>query len=74
MGLEVGLKSSPGSRDGRWPDLTIGEVAQRAGVTASTIRYYESIGLLPHPQREHGQRRYDGEVIGRLTGWQPGAG
>lgn len=39
------------------PALTIGEVARRAGVAASSIRYYESIGLLPEPDREHGQRR-----------------
>lgn len=50
-----------------WPELTIGEVAARAGVTASSIRYYESIGLLPEPEREHGQRRYDDSVLGRLA-------
>jgi MerR family redox-sensitive transcriptional activator SoxR len=49
-----------------WPELRIGEVAQRAGVAASTIRYYESIGLLPEPEREHGQRRYDEKVLGKL--------
>jgi MerR family transcriptional regulator, redox-sensitive transcriptional activator SoxR len=49
-----------------WPELTIGEIAQRAGVAASTIRYYESIGLLPEPEREHGQRRYDETVLGKL--------
>jgi MerR family transcriptional regulator, redox-sensitive transcriptional activator SoxR len=49
-----------------WPDLTIGEIARRAGVPASTIRYYESIGLLPEPEREHGQRRYDETVLGKL--------
>jgi MerR family redox-sensitive transcriptional activator SoxR len=38
-----------------------------AGVAASAIRYYESLGLLPEPEREHGQRRYDDEVIGRLS-------
>jgi DNA-binding transcriptional MerR regulator len=31
--------------------MLIREVAQRAGVSAKTIRYYESIGLLPRPQR-----------------------
>jgi MerR family redox-sensitive transcriptional activator SoxR len=46
--------------------MTIGEVAGRSGVAASAIRYYESVGLLPEPDREHGQRRYDDEVIGRL--------
>jgi MerR family redox-sensitive transcriptional activator SoxR len=47
-------------------DLTIGEVAQRAGVAASSIRYYERIGLLPEPEREYGQRRYDAAVLGKL--------
>jgi DNA-binding transcriptional MerR regulator len=49
------------------PQLTIGEVARRAGVATSSIRYYESIGLLPEPDRLHGQRRYDPEVLGRLA-------
>jgi MerR family transcriptional regulator, redox-sensitive transcriptional activator SoxR len=50
-----------------WPHLTIGEVARITGVPASTIRYYESIGLLPAPARESGQRRYDEDVVGRLA-------
>ena len=48
-------------------ELTIGEVARRAGVATSSIRYYESIGLLPEPDRLHGQRRYDAGVLGRLA-------
>jgi MerR family transcriptional regulator, redox-sensitive transcriptional activator SoxR len=48
------------------PELTVGEVARRAGVAASRIRYYERIGLLPPPDRVSGQRRYSGEVLGRL--------
>ncbi|MDQ1583799.1 MAG: hypothetical protein QOF36_1853 [Microbacteriaceae bacterium] len=50
----------------QFPELTIGEVAQRAGVAASSIRYYERIGLLPQPERLGGQRRYDAEVLGKL--------
>jgi MerR family transcriptional regulator, redox-sensitive transcriptional activator SoxR len=50
-----------------WPQLTIGEVARKAGVATSSIRYYESIGLLPAPARLHGQRRYDADVLGRLA-------
>ena len=46
--------------------LTIGEVARRAGVTTSSIRYYERIGLLEPPARLHGQRRYDAGVLGTL--------
>jgi MerR family redox-sensitive transcriptional activator SoxR len=48
------------------PELTIGEVARRAGVATSSIRYYERIGLLPEPERSGGQRRYDTEVLGKL--------
>ena len=50
-----------------WPELTIGEVARKAGVATSSIRYYESIGLLPAPARLHGQRRYGTDVLGRLA-------
>jgi MerR family transcriptional regulator, redox-sensitive transcriptional activator SoxR len=48
-------------------ELTIGDVARRAGVATSLIRYYESIKLLPEPDRLHGQRRYDSRVLGRLA-------
>jgi DNA-binding transcriptional MerR regulator len=42
--------------------LTIGELARRAGVTASALRYYEELGLLPAPARISGQRRYPGSA------------
>jgi MerR family redox-sensitive transcriptional activator SoxR len=47
--------------------LTIGEVARRAGVQTSAIRFYESKGLLPEPTRVSGQRRYDEEIFTRLA-------
>jgi MerR family transcriptional regulator, redox-sensitive transcriptional activator SoxR len=47
--------------------LTIGDVARRAGVRASRIRYYESITLLPAPERVSGRRRYTEDVLRRLT-------
>jgi MerR family redox-sensitive transcriptional activator SoxR len=47
--------------------LTIGEVARRAGLRPSAIRYYERIGLLPEPTRASGQRRYDETVLKRLA-------
>lgn len=46
--------------------LTIGEVARRAGLNASAIRYYESRGVLPRPDRESGRRRYTEETLERL--------
>lgn len=47
--------------------LTIGEVARQAGVRTSMLRYYESVGLLPPPDRVHGHRRYDPSVFSRLS-------
>jgi len=47
--------------------MRIGEVARRAGVRVSLIRYYEEIGLLPEPARVSGQRRYDESVLRRLA-------
>jgi MerR family redox-sensitive transcriptional activator SoxR len=46
--------------------FTIGQLAQAAGLNASAIRYYESVGVLPHPERESGQRRYGPEALRRL--------
>ena len=43
--------------------MSIGEVARRAGVRPSALRYYEGVGVLPAPERENGRRRYDGEVL-----------
>jgi MerR family redox-sensitive transcriptional activator SoxR len=47
-------------------DLTIGEVARRAGLKTSAIRYYESRGLLPEPERVAGHRRYGDDTLRRL--------
>lgn len=46
--------------------LTIGEVARRADVAPTTLRYYEQVGLLAAPARHGGQRRYDDSVLARL--------
>ena len=47
-------------------NLTIGEVARKAGLQTSAIRYYEKIGLLPKTQRIGGQRRYETSVLNYL--------
>jgi MerR family transcriptional regulator, redox-sensitive transcriptional activator SoxR len=48
-------------------ELFIGEVARRAGIRPSAIRYYESIGLLPEPERISGRRRYPAEIVRTLS-------
>jgi MerR family redox-sensitive transcriptional activator SoxR len=47
-------------------ELTISEVARRAGVRTSALRYYESIGLLPAVRRVNGQRRYSPSAVQML--------
>ncbi|MEU2655468.1 MerR family transcriptional regulator [Streptomyces sp. NPDC007325] len=39
--------------------MRIGELAERAGTTTRTLRYYESRGLLPARRTEQGHRTYD---------------
>ncbi len=53
------------SEDGK--RLAIGEVADRAGMSASRIRYYEARGLLPEPERVSGKRRYGPDALRRLA-------
>jgi len=47
--------------------LTIGRIAQSAGVAIDTIRFYEREGLLPEPRRRaSGYREYDEGAVSRL--------
>jgi len=47
--------------------FSIGQVARTTGVAATTIRYYEEIGVLPTPSRAaSGFRRYDQPSVERL--------
>ncbi len=46
--------------------LSIGEVALRAGIPASAIRYYERVGVLSPPARVNGRRRYSPDVFRSL--------
>src|SRR5258708_257501 len=47
--------------------LSIGEVARRARVRPSALRYYEKVGLVAPPPREHGRRRYAPSVFQALA-------
>ncbi len=45
----------------------ISGLAEAAGVHVETIRYYQGIGLLPRPRREHGRiRRYVADDLKRV--------
>jgi DNA-binding transcriptional MerR regulator len=61
--VELGFKSS-GDVDEL---LSIGEVAIRAGIATSAVRYYERRGLLAPDARVSGQRRYGGDALRRLV-------
>jgi DNA-binding transcriptional MerR regulator len=49
------------------PLLTIGQVAERAQVATSTIRYYERLNLLVADARMSGQRRYRLATLRKLV-------
>lgn len=48
--------------------LSIGELARRAGVATSALRYYDELGLLPAPARIAGQRHYPESAAGLVGG------
>ena len=49
------------------PDLTIGRVAEAAGVNVETIRFYQRRKLLNEPIKPlGGVRRYSGEIVSRV--------
>ncbi|HEX8995901.1 MAG TPA: MerR family transcriptional regulator [Ktedonobacterales bacterium] len=65
----AGLAAAGLAARGRAPErgFTIGQVSQRTGISAKTIRYYEEVGLLPRPARgENHYRRYDRADVNRL--------
>jgi DNA-binding transcriptional MerR regulator len=51
------------------PELTIGQVAERTGLSVHTLRFYERAGILgrPVPRDGGGRRRYTEEDVDWLT-------
>lgn len=47
--------------------LTVGEVAQRAGVATSALRFYEDAGLVTSERNSSGHRRYHTDVLRRVA-------
>jgi MerR family redox-sensitive transcriptional activator SoxR len=72
--LKYGLSQALADNGGRgWrheeagmAGLTIGVMARQVGVAASTLRYYEKVGLLPAPARVGNRRLYDSRILGRI--------
>ena len=48
-------------------DLTIGEVAERAGVATSALRFYEDKGLIVSSRTAGNQRRFKRQVLRRVA-------
>jgi MerR family redox-sensitive transcriptional activator SoxR len=46
--------------------FTVGEVAERAGIATSALRFYESNGLIRSDRTEAGHRRYHADVLRRV--------
>lgn len=42
--------------------MRIGEIARRAGLRPSAVRFYERAGILPSALRQRGQRRFSAEA------------
>ena len=64
------LDLRPGSNvyGGSVSTYTIGDVAERSGFTASSLRYYEGIGLVvPRARTDAGYRIYDDHALARLA-------
>jgi MerR family redox-sensitive transcriptional activator SoxR len=47
--------------------VTIGELARRAGVETSALRYYEQLGLISSERTAGGQRRYARAMLRRVA-------
>lgn len=47
--------------------FSVGEVARRAGVATSALRFYEEHGLIRSERNESGHRRYHADVLRRVS-------
>ena len=54
-------------REGYKTDLSVGEMAKRAGVAVSTLHFYEAEGLIKSWRNQGNQRRYAREVLRRVA-------
>ena len=64
--VEANLKSSLGASKAATP-LTIGQLAKRAGVATSALRFYEAEGLLTGNRSAGGHRLYPRHALRRVA-------
>ena len=57
----------PGEPAGIVRELTVGEVAQRSGLTVSALHFYESKGLIASQRNRGNQRRYPRTVLRQVA-------
>ena len=68
--MSRGSKSvKPGTSSGAaaGKQLSVGQLAERAGVAVSTLHYYEARGLIQSQRNAGNQRRYAREVLRRVA-------
>ncbi len=46
--------------------LSVGQVAERAGIATSALRFYETNGLITSTRNDAGHRRYRADVLRRV--------
>jgi MerR family transcriptional regulator, redox-sensitive transcriptional activator SoxR len=64
--LKVSFKSKPFREARKERRMKIGELAARANLKPSAIRYYEKVAILDAPHRVSGQRHYPADALDRV--------
>ena len=54
------------TEEGKSPELTIGELAERVGITVRNLREWRTLGLLPPAERRGRVGYYDDTVVARV--------
>lgn len=60
-------RPEPARRKARPNDLSVGEMAERAGVAVSTLHYYEAEGLIESWRNAANHRRFDRRELRRVA-------
>ncbi|WP_051062372.1 redox-sensitive transcriptional activator SoxR [Ilumatobacter nonamiensis] len=63
----VEVNTSPETASGNARVFTIGELAGRAGLATSAIRFYEEHGLITSERNESGHRRFRADALRRVS-------